>query len=149
MELAGNGDATPITIRVADNARASTALAVLEALGFAVTRELDGDADADQLTWAIGSAVMRSNLTGRESTILGLVVRHGMTTNEAIADQLSLSRRTVKWHMHNIFTKTGTTSHVELLRHVLGLSSEPPARAIPATPRASAEEIARPSKSWF
>jgi DNA-binding CsgD family transcriptional regulator len=147
MELAGNGAATPITIRVADNARASTASAVLQALGFTVTRELDGD--ADQLTWALDSAVMRSNLTGRESTILGLVVRHGMTTNEAIADQLSLSRRTVKWHMHNIFTKTGTTSHVELLRHVLGLSSEPPARAIPATPRASAEEIARPSKSWF
>jgi DNA-binding NarL/FixJ family response regulator len=59
----------------------------------------------------IGSA--RSELSERELEIIGLVAT-GLT-NQEIAAQLTISKRTVDNHVSNIFTKTGAKNRVALI----------------------------------
>jgi two-component system, NarL family, response regulator LiaR len=51
------------------------------------------------------------NLTTREQEVLALLVK-GLS-NQEIADQLSISITTAKYHLSNIFDKLGATSRVE------------------------------------
>lgn len=51
------------------------------------------------------------DLTEREKEVLSLLVAGG--TNHEIAEQLSLSEATVKFHLSNIFTKLGAKNRVE------------------------------------
>jgi DNA-binding CsgD family transcriptional regulator len=55
----------------------------------------------------------RSDLSEREVEIVELVAT-GLT-NQEIADQLMISKRTVDNHVSNIFTKTGSKNRVALL----------------------------------
>ena len=56
---------------------------------------------------------LRSDLSEREIEIIDLVAR-GLT-NQEIAAQLTISKRTVDNHVSNIFTKTGAKNRVALL----------------------------------
>ena len=53
-------------------------------------------------------------LTGREREILKLISKE--YSNKQIAEELSISERTVETHRKNIFKKTGTTSLVGLMK---------------------------------
>ena len=55
----------------------------------------------------------RADLSERELEIIGLVAT-GLT-NQEIAQQLTISKRTVDNHVSNIFTKTGAKNRVALL----------------------------------
>lgn len=55
-------------------------------------------------------------LTERERDVL-LLAYQGLS-NPNIADQLYISRHTVKRHMHNIFEKFGVSSRMELMRSI-------------------------------
>ncbi|MEB3235518.1 MAG: response regulator transcription factor [Cyanobacteriota bacterium] len=55
----------------------------------------------------------RSDLSEREIEIIELVARGH--TNQEIAAELTISKRTVDNHVSNIFTKTGARNRVALL----------------------------------
>ena len=84
-----------------------------DALGFASVAEY-----ARQELRAAGEASQRraaeawDQLTPQELQIARLVV-DGLTNRE-IAQQLFLSRHTVGYHLHHIFTKVGVTSRSQL-----------------------------------
>jgi DNA-binding CsgD family transcriptional regulator len=108
-----------VTIQVATDADASRISAVLEAVGFQVVRALDeGDAPA-RLAWAVESLSQRHGLTEREREVLTGVLE-GLD-NAGLARALQISRATVKWHLHNVFAKTGTQNREALLRAALQL----------------------------
>jgi len=50
-------------------------------------------------------------LTERELNILGLIV--GGKTNQHIADELFITLRTAKWHVHNILQKLGVNNRTK------------------------------------
>jgi DNA-binding NarL/FixJ family response regulator len=56
---------------------------------------------------------LRSELSEREIEIIDLVA--GGLTNQEIAAELTISKRTVDNHVSNIFTKTGAKNRVALL----------------------------------
>jgi DNA-binding CsgD family transcriptional regulator len=56
---------------------------------------------------------MGVSLSSRELEIIGLVAE-GLT-NQEIAAQLTISKRTVDNHVSNVFTKTGSKNRVALL----------------------------------
>jgi len=56
-----------------------------------------------------------SKLTERELEILKLITRE--FSNKQIADELSISERTVETHRKNIFRKTGTSTLVGLIKY--------------------------------
>ncbi|MEB3235820.1 MAG: response regulator transcription factor [Cyanobacteriota bacterium] len=60
-----------------------------------------------------GRQDLRSDLSEREIEIIDLVAR-GLT-NQEIAAELTISKRTVDNHVSNIFTKTGAKNRVALL----------------------------------
>lgn len=64
-------------------------------------------------TTGSSSVVLRSDLSEREIEIIDLVAR-GLT-NQEIATELTISKRTVDNHVSNIFTKTGAKNRVALL----------------------------------
>ena len=59
----------------------------------------------------------RASLSDREIQIIDLVAT-GLT-NDKIAQQLEISKRTVDNHVSNILTKTGTENRVALVRWAL------------------------------
>jgi DNA-binding NarL/FixJ family response regulator len=83
----------------------ATARTAFEALGAA----LDASDAAGQ-----GRAVLPSGLTEREAQVLALVAAG--CTNRQIADELSLSQKTVARHVSNIFTKIGVTTRTAAAR---------------------------------
>ncbi len=108
-----------VHIRVSRDDDAARISAVLEALGYTVLRELgEGDGPA-RLRWAVTRLVSAHKLTEREQDILELVLQG--RNNLQIGGDLSISRATVKWHMHNIFAKTSTGNRESLLRLALQL----------------------------
>ena len=64
---------------------------------------------------------MRDELTQQEEQIARLA-RDGLS-NQEIGAQLSLSPRTVEWHLHHVFVKLGIKSR-KGLRHVLRSEGE-------------------------
>lgn len=107
-----------INISVDDDATAERVLALLEVLGYSASRcfGADGD-DSYRLAWRLRHTIKRYNLTESEADVLTRVV-DGQTTAE-IADERGVSAATVKWHLHNLFVKTGTANREALLRCVL------------------------------
>jgi DNA-binding CsgD family transcriptional regulator len=114
---------TEVAIRVASDTDAARVTAVLEALGYSVTRDRPGPVQASQLETAADTLARRHKLTGREREILGIML-DGLD-NAAIGARLKISRATVKWHVHNIFAKTNASNREGLLRAALQLPLPP------------------------
>jgi ATP/maltotriose-dependent transcriptional regulator MalT len=115
--------ATPkirVRFAVEDDEQAAKITALLEALGYEVVRDLDHGTAQNRLAWAITRLTQKAALTEREADVLTLVL-HGRNNSE-IAEALEIRKATVKWHMHNIFTKTNTATREQLLREALQLS---------------------------
>jgi DNA-binding CsgD family transcriptional regulator len=130
---------TEVRIAVDSDDDANRIAAVLEALGYTVVRDIEPMEPASRLRWATEQMARRYKLTSREREILQLVLA-GEADTTALGRILELSRATVKWHMHNIFAKTGTVGTEQLLRRALQL---------PDVQAESAAAAAVPSKSWF
>lgn len=110
----------PVHIRVDDHDDATKIAAVLEALGYAVVREL-GDSDAQtRVRWAVDRMRRTHRLTSREAEVLEHVLAHGRT-GQQIADEIGLTRATIKFHLHGVFTKTGAANREHLIRMALQL----------------------------
>ena len=112
---------TKIRVRfsVDDDAHANKISALLEALGYEAVRELDHGSNQNRMRWAVTRLTNKAKLTERERDILTRVL-HGQL-NAEIGEELGISKATVKWHMHNIFTKTGAATREALLREALQL----------------------------
>jgi ATP/maltotriose-dependent transcriptional regulator MalT len=125
-DVTANKQTTEVTIHVAADADATRIRAVLEALGFSVVRALDeGDAPS-RLSWAVEGLSSQYGLTERERDVLaGVLEGHD---NQGLAQALEISRATVKWHLHNVFAKTGTQNREALLRAALQLGGGTPGR---------------------
>lgn len=113
-----------ICFRTDDDADAIRAGAVLEALGYRIVREFDVATDgAVRLQWTVIRFARKYKLTTREQDILEyMIAGHN---NIEIGELMELSRETVKWHKHNIFTKANVDSHNKLLSLVYGFSADP------------------------
>lgn len=108
-----------VHIRVEHDPDASRITAVLEALGYQVLRQLDEGEGPARLAWAVERLSLRHKLTSREREVL-VGVLEGLD-NTGLAARLEISRATVKWHLHNVFSKLGVTSREDLLRAALQL----------------------------
>ena len=108
-----------VHIRVETDADATRILALLEALGYRVVRRLDDADTTSRLGWAIERMSRMHRLTTREREVLQGVLEGD--SNERLATRLDLSRATVKWHLHNVFTKTNVGNREALLRAALEL----------------------------
>ncbi|PRP92877.1 Transcriptional regulatory protein FixJ [Enhygromyxa salina] len=115
----GTSNKVRVRFAVDDDEHADKIIALLEALGYAPVREIDHDSTQTRLRWAVARLTTQARLTERERDILSRVL-HGRQ-NAEIGDELGISKATVKWHMHNIFTKTGAGSREALLREALQL----------------------------
>jgi NarL family two-component system response regulator LiaR len=63
------------------------------------------------------------HLTRRESEILKLIYK-GLN-NQKIADQLFISRETVRWHLRSLYSKIGVSTRQEAIRYALGREDTP------------------------
>jgi ATP/maltotriose-dependent transcriptional regulator MalT len=91
---------------------------------YAATRDLDEGSPNTRLRWAVSRLAGQAHLTERERDILDRVLQG--SSNREISEALEISKATVKWHMHNIFTKTGATTREALLREALQLGRSGP-----------------------
>ena len=117
-----------VRFAVDDDEQANKISALLEALGYDAVRELDHGSAQNRMRWAVTRLTTKAKLTERERDILARVL-HGQL-NAEIGEELGISKATVKWHMHNIFTKTGAATREALLREALqlgGVSRRPSA----------------------
>lgn len=119
-------DKIRVRFAVEDDEQANKITALLEALGYEAVRELDHGSPQTRLRWAVARLAGAAHLTERERDILDRVLQGRLNTE--IGEELGISKATVKWHMHNIFTKTGATTREALLREALqlGRSTPPP-----------------------
>jgi DNA-binding CsgD family transcriptional regulator len=108
-----------VIIRVAADADATRITALLEALGYTVARALDEGDGPSRLAWAVDRLSRHHSLTEREREMLAGVLA-GLD-NRGLSESLGITRATVKWHMHNVFAKTGTQNREALLRAALQL----------------------------
>lgn len=113
----------PVRFAIADDTSAEAIASLLEALGYTPIRVVDGSA-RERLAWAVHQLGRRAKLTPRERDILTQVL-YGHA-NAEIATRLGIRKPTVKWHMHNIFSKTGTGTREALLRLALQLDTSSP-----------------------
>jgi DNA-binding NarL/FixJ family response regulator len=76
-------------------------------------------AKADALVRALSGTgpLRRGGLSPREAEVLALLAR-GLS-NQQIADELLLSKHTVRRHVSNIFTKLGVASRTAAVAHAL------------------------------
>jgi DNA-binding CsgD family transcriptional regulator len=121
--MSGNRKRVRVRFSVEDDEQANKISALLEALGYEPHRELDIGSPATRLRWAVTRLATQANLTERERDILDRVLQGD--SNGEIGVALEISKATVKWHMHNIFTKTGSRTREALLREALQLRSTP------------------------
>ncbi len=99
--------------------QATKITALLEALGYEPVRDLEQSSAQTRLRWAVTRLAERARLTERERDLVELVLAG--KRNGEIAEELEISKATVKWHMHNIFSKTGAATREALLREALQL----------------------------
>jgi DNA-binding CsgD family transcriptional regulator len=118
-------DKIRVRFAVEDDEQANKITALLEALGYEAVRELDHGSPQTRLRWAVQRLANAAHLTERERDILDRVLQGRL--NGEIGEELGISKATVKWHMHNIFTKTGATTREALLREALQLGRARPA----------------------
>lgn len=128
------GKSNKIRVRFAvdDDEQANKISALLEALGYEAVRELDHGSAQNRMRWAVTRLTTKAKLTERERDILTRVLQGQL--NAEIGEELGISKATVKWHMHNIFTKTGAATREALLREALqlgGVSRRPGATPLP------------------
>ncbi len=123
----GKQGGSRVRFSVEDDEQAAKIAALLEALGFEAVRELDQGSPSTRLRWAVARLATQARLTERERDILDRVLQGA--SNHDIGEALGISKATVKWHMHNIFTKTGSRTREALLRDALQLGSRPSAAA--------------------
>lgn len=124
-------DKLRVRFSVDDDEQASRISTLLEALGYEPVREVDRESPQTRLRWAVSRLSQQARLTERERDILTRVL-HGRVNHE-IAEELGISKATVKWHMHNVFTKTGAGTREALLRSALQLDeTHTPSAAAPA-----------------
>ena len=126
----GKGKKIRVRFAVDDDEQANKISALLEALGYEAVRELDQGSAQNRMRWAVTRLSTKAKLTERERDILARVL-HGQV-NAEIGEELGISKATVKWHMHNIFTKTGAATREALLREALqlgGVSRRPGSKA--------------------
>lgn len=121
-------DPTQVSIRVDSDDDARRISAVLVALGYAVVREVDNVDNG--IAWIASELTRRHKLTSRESEILQLVLDG--TPTRKIAETLDVSKATVKWHLHNVFAKTGVNAREELTHLALQCLAVTKAPAKPA-----------------
>jgi NarL family two-component system response regulator LiaR len=70
----------------------------------------------------LNRSVSQKRLTSREMEILRLL---GMETkNQTIADQLFISRETVRWHLRALYSKIGVNNRSEAQQYVLNHHKE-------------------------
>jgi DNA-binding CsgD family transcriptional regulator len=122
----GRGEKIRVRFAVEDDEQANKITALLEALGYEAVRELDHGSPQTRLRWAVARLANAAKLTDRERDILDRVLQGRL--NSEIGEELGISKATVKWHMHNIFTKTGATTREALLREALQLGLPQPSR---------------------
>jgi DNA-binding CsgD family transcriptional regulator len=120
----GKSDKIRVRFAVEDDEQANKITALLEALGYEAVRELDHGSPQTRLRWAVQRLANAAHLTERERDILDRVLQGRL--NGEIGEELGISKATVKWHMHNIFTKTGATTREALLREALQLGRARP-----------------------
>jgi DNA-binding CsgD family transcriptional regulator len=120
----GKSDKIRVRFAVEDDEQANKITALLEALGYEAVRELDHGSPQTRLRWAVQRLATAARLTERERDILDRVLQGRLNTE--IGEELGISKATVKWHMHNIFTKTGATTREALLREALQLGRPRP-----------------------
>jgi DNA-binding CsgD family transcriptional regulator len=108
-----------VRFAVDDDEQANKICALLEALGYEAIRDVTPMPPKSRLRWAVHRLAVRAHLTEREQDILGQILAG--RTNSEIADDSGASKATIKWHMHNIFAKTGVTTREALLRQALQL----------------------------
>ncbi|WP_086001643.1 helix-turn-helix domain-containing protein [Plesiocystis pacifica] len=113
------GPRTHIQLSIEDDEQADRVMTLLDALGYEVERAPHFDSRQARLQLRVDAIVEKDSLTPREAEVLGLFV-HGGLLNIEIAKELGVELSTVKWHMHNIFTKTDTKNREALLRAVIG-----------------------------
>lgn len=123
MTMSSKQKRVRVRFSVDDDEQASKITALLEALGYEPTRELEQGSAVNRLRWAVSRLAGQARLTERERDILDRVLQ-GASNNE-ISVTLEISKATVKWHMHNIFTKTGSRTREALLRDALQLRTTP------------------------
>jgi DNA-binding CsgD family transcriptional regulator len=111
---------TEVRISTLDDDDATRISGVLEALGYTVIRDMSADDDGPaRLVWATNRLARRHKLTAREQDVLTRMF--GGEDHTQIAEGLGVTKATVKWHMHNIFAKTGMETREQLLRLALQL----------------------------
>ena len=86
---------------------------------------------SERLEWSAAGLSEGYNLTPAETRTLEQITKGGTLLETALA--LDVSENTVKTHLQNIFSKTGTSRQTELMRLVAELQL--PIRSIPKTSR--------------
>jgi DNA-binding NarL/FixJ family response regulator len=81
-------------------------------------------AAAEEYHTKLGALIEEANLTTKEQEVLSLLLRR--YTNAEIAEQLSLSRNTVKTHVSSILRKLALHSRQEILRAASSYKDEKP-----------------------
>lgn len=74
----------------------------------------------DQLDGSQGEAQLLETPTARELELLGLI--DAGLSNQQLADRLSVSVATVKWHLYNLYTKLGVSSRSAALARARALN---------------------------
>jgi serine/threonine protein kinase len=98
--------------------------------GFVISFNLPPDSAQSRLRWAVTRLKTNAQLTQWEADVLALVLQG--RNNGEIGKELEISRPIVKWHLHNIFVKTGTSNREGLLREALRLGGVTPQPSTPA-----------------
>lgn len=116
---------TPVQFSVDDDDHAAQISAVLTAMGYGPERVPARPDFRQELLMRAGQIATKHAFTETETMILGAVLAGESSTS--IGDAMSLSRQTVKWHMHCIYSKTNVSSREDLLRLAAGLPVRTPA----------------------
>jgi DNA-binding NarL/FixJ family response regulator len=83
-----------------------------------INQDSRGDSNLGGNSSAVQPIPKRRHITAREMEIINTIAEG--YTNKEIATHLSISEQTVKHHLANIFSKTGTSNRVELIHFAIG-----------------------------